>query len=80
MVCWSKEEIAFIVQMFFVGVAMTLVFLPLPDKYGRKKSLCLIAPFLVISMSMVVYGQNSWIKALGYLINGAARGRYSICL
>ena len=63
-----------------LGVGVCIFFLPLPDKYGRKKCLCFLTPALVISFSMVVYGNSSWIKALGYFINGAARSRYSICL
>ena len=66
--------------MFMLGVALTMVFLPLPDKYGRKRSLCYLIPALVLSFTIVVYGNKGWIKALGYLINGAARCRYSICL
>ena len=80
MVCWNKQQISFIVQMFMFGVAITIFFLPLPDKYGRKKCLCFLTPFLILSFSMIIYGNASWIKALGYLINGAARSRYSICL
>jgi len=80
MVCWTKSQISIIVQMFFVGIALTVVFLPLPDKYGRKRALTFLSPALVLSFSMMAYGTNSWIKGLGYLINGAARGRYSICL
>ena len=66
--------------MFMLGVALTLVFLPLPDRYGRKKSLCYLIPALVLSFTMIMYGTTGWMKALGYLINGLARCRYSICL
>jgi len=80
MVCWSKEQISIIVQMFFFGIALTLLYLPLPDKYGRKLALLFLSPALALSFSMALYGQNSWVKAIGYLINGAASGRYSVCL
>lgn len=66
--------------MYYLGVAVTLLFLPLPDKYGRKRSLCYLIPALVLSFTMMIYGTTGWIKAVGCFINGGVRCRYSICL
>ena len=56
MICWTNYQISSMVQPYFIGLAGTILMLSVPDKIGRKLSLQLICPFLIIGNVLVVYG------------------------
>ena len=74
MVCYSKQSIAFLAQLYFVGFATKIVLVPLPEKFGLVKFVKFFVIPLNILSFILTYMANEYVwRCVGFLLAGIMR-------
>lgn len=77
----SDEELSWVTSIMNIGgVIGTLIFGPLADYIGRKKSLLIIAIPLIFNWLMVAFGKNMIVLLIARLLSGIAGGGIFVVL
>lgn len=55
---------------YFIGFSFGIVFFTLPDAIGRKKTMWILLPALIVASSLSVFGESIYIKSIGFFVQG----------
>jgi hypothetical protein len=74
MVCYSKQSIAFMAQLYFIGFSSRIVFMPLPQKLGMVYFIkAWIIPLNILAYSLSYQAKSYGWKCLGFALTGVMR-------
>jgi len=80
MVCWSNIAISSTLQVYFFGMLFTIAFISFPDRFGRKTSLTMYIPFLVLAFNILTFSKSHNLMMVGFFILGVMKTKNSTCI
>ena len=72
--CVAASKITLLFVFYQIGFALAgAAFFPLPDKWGRKKTLIRFFAIHLAAQFLIIFCPNYWVRCLGFFLMGASQ-------
>lgn len=79
--CWTDEEVSFIAQCYFIGFSLGILFIALPEKFGRRGTMVFfLIPLNVAGMVLGAFSTTYVLKCVGFLLVGISHMKFTTCI
>jgi MFS family permease len=70
LVCEDPKAYNGVASYFFVGYLVGVVLFWMPDRIGRRTTMCFLLPNVVVFCACIIFGETMHVKSIGYFFLG----------